>query len=318
MAKKSRTDGAEHIVRMSSKEVSVTRDGKERKACGCCSKRYVGLPVIGAALFAVGALLGVGYFSVRSVTASISLTENSVPSCVTGGLLVLNGINTMILFKRRPRCLIISSIILTVVGALFCFAGAMHTLSTVSPMISSFDRCQYFTTETTCKCFHRSELRQVSYIFRGAKNCKVIQYTLSNMVYGISGIYGAGLAVCLIAAVMESRLLCPKRRSKLAFSRSDGDGKCMVSSRQSQTSQTNLTLSCSEAELVSATCSDESHSAPTSGSSSQRPSRQEGQSSTYTVHEMPCQHYVSIPRRDFCMNFESSNTRHDPPPPYTE
>lgn len=94
----------------------------------------------------------------------------------------------------------------------------MHSLTDVATMISSFERCQYFPKETSCRCFYASDLRQVSYIFRGTENCRVVQFDLKNMVYGISGVYGAGLAVCLIAGVLECLLLSPSRRSKVSHS----------------------------------------------------------------------------------------------------
>jgi hypothetical protein len=93
----------------------------------------------------------------------------------------------------------------------------MHSLTNVAPMLSSFERCQYFPKETSCRCFYASDLRQVSYIFRGTDNCRVVQFDLRNMVYGISGVYGAGLAVCLIAGVLECLLLCPTRRTKVIY-----------------------------------------------------------------------------------------------------
>jgi len=35
------------------------------------------------------------------------------------------------------------------------------------------------------------------------------------MIYGISGVYGAGLALCLIAGIMESMLLSPNKKTKV-------------------------------------------------------------------------------------------------------
>lgn len=92
-------------------------------------------------------------------------------------------------------------------------------------------------------------------------------------------------------------------------SRSEGDGKCTVNSRQSQTSQTDLSVEEEEdveigtAELQRSTIETQT---------SQTPSN--------FVREVPCSHYVvdlSIPRRDYVINY-NSNSRHDPPPPYSE
>lgn len=92
-------------------------------------------------------------------------------------------------------------------------------------------------------------------------------------------------------------------------SRSDGDGKCTVNSRQSQTSQTDLSVIEEEdvelgaAELQRSTIETQTSQSPSS-----------------FVREVPCSHYVvdmSIPRRDYVINY-NSNSRHDPPPPYSE
>lgn len=103
---------------------------------------------------------------------------------------------------------VIISVMATVAASLLCFAGAVFSLTNVAPMLSSFEKCQYFPKEFSCRCFFSSDLRQVSYIFRGTNNCKVVQFDLKNMVYGISGVYGAGLALCLVAGIMECLLMC--------------------------------------------------------------------------------------------------------------
>lgn len=92
-------------------------------------------------------------------------------------------------------------------------------------------------------------------------------------------------------------------------SRSEGDGKCTVNSRQSQTSQTDLSVV--EEEDVEIGAAELQHSTIET-QTSQTPSN--------FVREVPCSHYVvdlSIPRRDYVINY-NSNSRHDPPPPYSE
>lgn len=92
-------------------------------------------------------------------------------------------------------------------------------------------------------------------------------------------------------------------------SRSEGDGKCTVNSRQSQTSQTDLSVEEEEDVEIGAT---ELQRSTIETQTSQTPSN--------FVREVPCSHYVvdlSIPRRDYVINY-NSNSRHDPPPPYSE
>ena len=102
-------------------------------------------------------------------------------------------------------------------------------------------------------------------------------------------------------------------------SRSDGDGKCTVSSQQSQTSQTDLTggkrEEAGEEEIAIGATSSESSPDPAP--------KQEAASPDKVSGEVACSHYVvdlSMDRRDFCINY--NNRRHDPrlepPPPYTE
>ncbi|XP_031552741.1 uncharacterized protein LOC116289934 [Actinia tenebrosa] len=314
----------EHLVQIRVKDVNVNREAKPSK-CSCCSKKYISLPISGLALIAVGSLLIMAYFSVKNLTSSLPLTQNTFPSYVAGGMMAVNGFANLILFKKRPKLLIVSCIFFTISSSLLCFAGAVHSLTSVAPMLSSFERCQYFPKETSCRCFYSSDLRQVSYIFRGTENCRVVQFDLKNMVYGISGVYGAGLAVCVIAGVLESLLLCPSRRSKrMSYrSRSEGDGKCTSTSRQSQTSQTNLTLSCSEAELVAGESSSTTSTSTAPSTQTRRESQTLRESQSACVRQHACSHYVvdldvNVPRRDYCINYNTSSTRHDPPPPYTE
>lgn len=92
-------------------------------------------------------------------------------------------------------------------------------------------------------------------------------------------------------------------------SRSEGDGKCTVNSRQSQTSQTDLSVEEEEDVEIGAA---ELQRSTIETQTSQTPSN--------FVREVPCSHYVvdlSIPRRDYVINY-NSNSRHDPPPPYSE
>ena len=114
-------------------------------------------------------------------------------------------------------------------------------------------------------------------------------------------------------------------------SRSDGDGKCTVNSRQSQTSQTDLSVIEEEDndddEEKEEEEDEEEEEEEVAGESEgtaemQRPAieTQTSQSPSTFVREVPCSHYVvdlSIPRRDYVINY-NSNSRHDPPPPYSE
>ncbi|KAK3734552.1 hypothetical protein QZH41_010402, partial [Actinostola sp. cb2023] len=212
-SKRRSLDSAEHIIQVRAKDMSLSRESKPSK-CICCGRKYVSLLIVGLALLAVGSLLVMAHFSIKKITSSLSLTQNTFPCYVTGGMMAANGLLCMIMFKTRPRGLAILSIITTVSASLLCFAGAVYSLTNVAPMLSSFDKCQYFPKEISCRCFYTSDLRQVSYIFRGTDNCKVVQFDLRNMVYGVSGVYGAGLALCLVAGVLECLLLCRNRRSK--------------------------------------------------------------------------------------------------------
>ena len=110
---------------------------------------------------------------------------------------------------------VVSSLMFTVVAGLLCFSGALLTGTEVAPLLSGIDSCQYYTVETSCKCFHHSELRQVSIIFRGTVNCNGIRIKLGSLVYGMSGVYAGGLLTCIIATVMETMFLCRKRPSKV-------------------------------------------------------------------------------------------------------
>ena len=110
---------------------------------------------------------------------------------------------------------VVSSLVFTVVAGLLCFSGAVFTGTEVAPLFSGIDKCQYYPVETSCKCFHQSELRQVSIIFRGTVNCNGIQFKLSSLVYGMSGVYAGGVLTCIIATVMETMFLCRRKPSKV-------------------------------------------------------------------------------------------------------
>lgn len=292
------------------KEVVIHRNSRRSNSCQCCAKRLVALPLLGFTIFSIGCLLGIGYFSIHRVTSSAYHTEGLIPSYVTGAVLGIVGLQLMFMCKPRSKVLVISAIIFTVAAGLLCFAGALYTGTEVAPLLAKMNSCQYFPVENSCKCFHQAELRQVSIIFRDTANCNGIQKKLRDLVYGMSGVYSGGLASCIVAAVMEILLLCRKRNSKATLhSRSDGDGKCTVNSRQSQTSQTDLSVI--EEEDVELGASEVQRTTIDT---------QTSQSPTNFAREVPCSHYVvdmSIPRRDYVINY-NSNSRHDPPPPYTE
>ncbi|KAL9985594.1 hypothetical protein ACROYT_G008016 [Oculina patagonica] len=292
------------------KEVVIHRNSAKSGSCQCCGKRLVALPLLGFTIFSIGCLLGIGYFSIHRVTSSAYHTEGLIPSYITGALLGVVGLQLMLMCKPRAKILVVSAIIFTVAAALLCFAGALYTGTEIAPLLAKMDSCQYFPVENSCKCFHQSELRQVSIIFRDTANCNGIQKKLRDLVYGMCGVYSGGLVTCILAAVMEILLLCRKRNPKATLhSRSDGDGKCTVNSRQSQTSQTDLSaIEEEEVELGAAEMQRSSIETQTS------------QSPSNFVREVPCSHYVvdmSIPRRDYVINY-NSNSRHDPPPPYSE
>lgn len=312
-AKSPRTSVTSHSADqklLRTKDVVIHRSSEQSDSCLCCGKRLVALPVIGFTIFSIGCLLGIGYFSIHRVTSSAYHTEGLIPSYVTASVLGVVGLQLMLMCKTHARFLVISSIMFTVAAGLLCFAGALYTGTEVAPLLSKMHSCQYYPVENSCKCFHQSELRQVSIIFRDTANCNGIQIKLRDLVYGMSGVYSGGLITCIVAAVMETLLLCRKRSSEATLhSRSDGDGKCTVNSRQSQTSQTDLTgIEEEDVELGAAELQRSTIETQTS------------QSSSSFVREVPCSHYVvdlSIPRRDYVINY-NSNSRHDPPPPYSE
>ena len=103
---------------------------------------------------------------------------------------------------------VISSIMFTVAAGLLCFAGALYTGMEVAPLLTQMGSCQYFPVESSCKCFHHRELRQLSFIFEDTDNCNGIQYKLRNLVYGMCGVYSGGLVLCILATVLETLLLC--------------------------------------------------------------------------------------------------------------
>lgn len=315
------------------KDVVIHMSQEKISKCRCCGKRLMALPMLGFTLFSIACLLGVGYYSIHRVTSSVYHTEGVVPSYATAGVLVAAGLQLMLMFKTHSRCLVVSSIIFTLAAGLLCFAGALYAGTDVAPLLSGIESCQYYPVETSCKCFHHSELRQVSIIFRDTVKleCNGIQYKLTNLVYGMSGVYGGGFVTCIIAAVMETLLLCRKTSKATLHSRSDGDGKCTVNSRQSQTSQTDLSVIEEEDndddEEKEEEEDEEEEEEEVAGESEgtaemQRPAieTQTSQSPSTFVREVPCSHYVvdlSIPRRDYVINY-NSNSRHDPPPPYSE
>lgn len=301
------------------KDVVIHMSSERRKKCRCCEKRLMALPLIGFTLFSIACLLGVGYFSVRRVTSSVYHTEGVVPSYAIAGLLGATGLQLMLLLKTNSRCVVVSSLVFTVVAGLLCFSGALFTGTEVAPLFSGIDTCQYYPVETSCKCFHHSELRQVSIIFRGTVNCKGIQFKLSSLVYGMSGVYVGGVLTCIIATVMETMFLCRRKPSKTTLhSRSDGDGKCTVNSQHSQTSPTDLSTVEADGEEENEEVIEEIGGA--TGIQRSTIETQTSQSSSSFVREAPCTHYVvdlNSPRRDYVINY-NSNSRHDPPPPYSE
>lgn len=312
-AKSSRSPSTSHSADqklLRPKDIVIHRGSKQSNSCLCCGKRLLALPVFGFTIFSIGCLLGIGYYSIREVTSSAYHTEGLIPSYVTAAALGIVGLQLMLTCKTHSRVFVISSIVFTVAAAMLCFAGALHAGTEVAPLLSKMDSCQFYPVEHSCKCFHQSELRQVSIIFRDTANCNGIQIKLRDLVYGMSGVYGGGWITCIVAAVMETMLLCRKQRSKATLhSRSEGDGKCTVNSRQSQTSQTDLSVEEEEDVEIGAA---ELQRSTTETQTSQTPSN--------FVREVPCSHYVvdlSIPRRDYVINY-NSNSRHDPPPPYSE
>ena len=101
-------------------------------------------------------------------------------------------------------------------------------------------------------------------------------------------------------------------------SRSDGDGKCTVNSQHSQTSPTDLSTVEADGEEENEEVIEEIGGA--TGIQRSTIETQTSQSSSSFVREAPCTHYVvdlNSPRRDYVINY-NSNSRHDPPPPYSE
>ena len=109
------------------------------------------------------------------------------------------------------------SVVLSCMSALLCFNGAVHTLTEVTPMFSRFDGCQYFIKGRMCKCFTQDSLRQMSYFFKGTENCKAVQTSLRDLVYGVCGIYSLGFALTLLASLSVCMLFWPTSISKVYF-----------------------------------------------------------------------------------------------------
>ncbi|KAK3094306.1 hypothetical protein FSP39_000094 [Pinctada imbricata] len=167
--------------------------------------------ILGAVIIILG-LVNVGlYFNIQAITTSLEHTE-ILPGYILSLVSVVTGSFIVILFWRRPSCLVIFTLILSVCAALFSSVTAILTVTHIIQPISSLSMCTYLGEKSLCTChssFSRSYIHlqdlgsdTISVSFVRTSSCESIQDVLPVLLYSQCAVYLTTFILITVSSVI--------------------------------------------------------------------------------------------------------------------
>ncbi|KAH0554156.1 hypothetical protein KQX54_008009 [Cotesia glomerata] len=189
--------------------------GTDNGEGNCCKKYVVLCCLCGGLSAAVGCLFLAVHAVLSAHTASLALFE-TVPSYIPGIMLILMGLFTMILARRKHRYGILMKICgsVGVVCALVCVLVTVTTTVVHMSRLQGLRECVYTARARSCTCYGAPQGRggDPGVLFEGTPHCEAVHGALYACLRALFGVSVAGILACIFSCMLVYQLLSHEKK----------------------------------------------------------------------------------------------------------
>ncbi|XP_015428587.1 PREDICTED: uncharacterized protein LOC107185429 [Dufourea novaeangliae] len=179
---------------------------------GCCKKYVVLCCLCGGLSAAVGSLFLAVHAVLSAHTASLALFE-TVPSYIPGIMLILMGLFTMLLARRKHRYGLLMKVCgsVGVVCALVCVLVTVTTTVIHMSRLQGLRKCVYTVKARSCTCYGSPE-GDPGILFEGTPHCEAVHGALHACLRALFGVSVAGILACIFSCMLVYQLLSHEKK----------------------------------------------------------------------------------------------------------
>ncbi|XP_043664043.1 uncharacterized protein LOC122627173 isoform X2 [Vespula pensylvanica] len=181
---------------------------------GCCKKYVVLCCLCGGLSAAVGSLFLAVHAVLSAHTASLALFE-TVPSYIPGIMLILMGLFTMILARRKHRYGLLMKVCgsVGVVCALVCVLVTVTTTVIHMSRLQGLRECVYTARARSCTCYGTPQSKEdPGVLFEGTPHCEAVHGALYACLRALFGVSVAGILACIFSCMLVYQLLSHEKK----------------------------------------------------------------------------------------------------------
>ncbi|GAB1866947.1 hypothetical protein CAJAP_08026 [Camponotus japonicus] len=181
---------------------------------GCCKKYVVLCCLCGGLSAAVGSLFLAVHAVLSAHTASLALFE-TVPSYIPGIMLILMGLFTMLLARRKHRYGLLMKVCgsVGVVCALVCVLVTVTTTVIHMSRLQNLRECVYTARARSCTCYGAPQSKgDPGVLFEGTPHCEAVHGALSDCLRALFGVSVAGILACIFSCMLVYQLLSHEKK----------------------------------------------------------------------------------------------------------
>ncbi|XP_012230949.1 uncharacterized protein [Linepithema humile] len=181
---------------------------------GCCKKYVVLCCLCGGLSTAVGSLFLAVHAILSAHTASLALFE-TVPSYIPGIMLIVMGLFTIMLARRKHRYGLLMKVCgsVAVVCALVCVLVTITTTVIHMSRLQNLRECVYTARARSCTCYAAPPSKGDSgVLFEGTAHCDAVHGALSDCLRALFGVSVAGILACIFSCMLVYQLLSHEKK----------------------------------------------------------------------------------------------------------
>ncbi|XP_043287628.1 uncharacterized protein [Venturia canescens] len=183
---------------------------------GCCKKYVVLCCLCGGLSAAVGSLFLAVHAVLSAHTASLALFE-TVPSYIPGSMLILMGLFTILLARRKHRYGFLMKMCgsVGVVCALVCVLVTVTTTVVHMSRLQGLRECIYTERARSCTCYGSTQGRVLSdpgVLFEETPHCEAVHGALYDCLRALFGVSVAGILACIFSCMLLYQLLSHEKK----------------------------------------------------------------------------------------------------------
>ncbi|XP_014470119.1 PREDICTED: uncharacterized protein LOC106742045 [Dinoponera quadriceps] len=181
---------------------------------GCCKKYVVLCCLCGGLSAAVGCLFLAVHAVLSAHTASLALFE-TVPSYIPGIMLILMGLFTMLLARRKHRYGLLMKVCgsVGVVCAMVCVLVTVTTTVIHMSRLQGLRECVYTARARSCTCYGAPQSKgDPGVLFEGTPHCEAVHGALSDCLRALFGVSVAGILACIFSCMLVYQLLSHEKK----------------------------------------------------------------------------------------------------------